>query len=128
MNTGIARYDERSLKKLSGIHPKLKKLVNDFARVSVSRFIVTEGLRTVDRQRELVDAGASRTMESKHLVGRAVDLAIVVGSEVRWDWPLYRGLADEFKAFAAKQGVKIVAGADWKSFPDGPHFQLGDGE
>lgn len=128
MNTGNQKMDERSVKRLIGVHPKIAKLVKGFAEVSSQQFIVTEGLRTLQRQKELVAAGASKTMNSKHLTGRAVDLAVVVGGEIRWDWPLYRILADNFKAYSAKQGVKIIAGADWVNFPDGPHFQLGDNE
>lgn len=124
MNTGSARMDERSLKRLEGVHPKLVRLIRSFAKQSPQQFIVTEGLRTPERQRQLVEAGASRTMNSKHLTGRAVDLAVVLDGEVRWDWPLYRQLADNLKAHASKTGVRIVAGADWTTFRDGPHFEL----
>jgi peptidoglycan L-alanyl-D-glutamate endopeptidase CwlK len=47
-----------------------------------------------------------------------------VGGEVRWDWPLYRKIADAFKQAAAEKGVAIVAGADWVKFRDGPHIEL----
>lgn len=128
MNTGDPKKDERSRKRLVGVHPKLVRLINDFAARGQSTFIVTEGLRTVERQRELVDAGASRTMASKHIVGRAVDLAVVVGSEVRWDWPLYQKLGKELLDHAEAMGVSIVWGGAWKSFRDGPHFELGRDE
>jgi len=128
MNTGVAKLDERSRKRLQGVHPKLVRLINDFAASGGTTFLVTEGLRSPDRQRELVQAGASRTMASKHLTGRAVDLAVLVGSEIRWDWPLYAKLGKELKAFAAERGVAIIWGGDWKTFRDGPHFQLGDNE
>jgi len=124
MNTGNSRMDERSRKRLQGVHPTLAKLITDYARKAKQAFIVTEGVRTPERQAELVKAGASRTLNSKHLTGRAVDLAVVVDGEVRWDWPLYRLLADDLKAFAKKQNVAIVAGADWPRFRDGPHFEL----
>jgi len=128
MNTGNQKIDERSLKRLAGVNPKLVKLIKTFAKSSVQKFIVTEGLRTPERQKQLVQAGASRTLNSKHLIGRAVDLAVVVDGEVRWDWPLYRILADDLKAHAARAGVKIIAGADWPRFKDGPHFELDKSE
>jgi len=129
MNTGDPKKDERSRKRLVGVHPKLVRLINDFAAsVSAPVFIVTEGLRTVDRQRELVQAGASRTMASKHLVGRAVDLAVVVGGEVRWDWPLYATLGAALKAHAKDVEISIIWGGDWKTFRDGPHFELASHE
>jgi len=124
MNTGNSRMDERSRKRLQSVHPTLIKLMTDYARHARQAFIVTEGVRTPQRQAELVKAGASRTLNSKHLTGKAVDLAVVVGGEVRWDWPLYRLLADDLKAFAKQQGVPIIAGADWPKFRDGPHFEL----
>ena len=124
MNTGNEKTDERSRQKLSGVHPTLRSLVTDFATHSHHRFIVTEGVRTPARQAELVKAGASRTMNSKHLTGRAVDIAVVVDGEVRWDWPLYRTFAADLKSFARANHVNLIAGADWLNFPDGPHFEL----
>lgn len=87
-------------------------------------FVVTEGLRTVDRQKALVRAGASRTMNSRHLTGHAVDVAALVGRNVRWDWPLYPKIAAAFKQAALELDVPIVWGGDWKSLVDGPHFEL----
>jgi peptidoglycan L-alanyl-D-glutamate endopeptidase CwlK len=95
-------------------------------------FIVTEGVRTRARQAELVAIGASRTMNSRHLTGHAVDLAYwlddgdgaVEQGEIRWDWPLYEQLGAAMKAAAKEIGVPIVWGGDWTSFRDGPHFEL----
>lgn len=69
-------------------------------------------------------AGASRTMRSRHLTGHAVDLAVMVGSEVRWDWALYDALSTAVKKAANELGVPLEWGGDWLSFRDGPHFQL----
>jgi peptidoglycan L-alanyl-D-glutamate endopeptidase CwlK len=96
------------------------------AELSPLEFIVTEGLRTQARQAQLVKAGASQTMNSKHLIGRAVDLAAVVDGEVRWDWPLYAKLAQSVKEAAAELDTPIVWGGDWRTFKDGPHFELTD--
>ena len=87
-------------------------------------FIVTEGLRTVERQRQLVAKGASQTMNSRHITGHAVDLAATVDGEVRWDWPLYHRLATAMKEAARQLGIRMVWGGDWRSFKDGPHFEL----
>lgn len=118
------QLDERSEKRLEGVNDALVNVVRRAARLSDVDFIVTEGLRTKERQAKLVEKGASRTMNSKHLIGRAVDLAAVVDGEVRWDWPLYHKLAKAMKAAAAECGVKIVWGGDWRTFKDGPHFEL----
>ena len=118
------QLDARSLQRLQGVHPDLAKVIHRAAALSPIEFRVIEGLRTEKRQRELVASGASKTMNSRHLTGHAVDLAPYVGGTIRWDWPLYHKLAPAVKQAAAEAGVPIEWGGDWKSFRDGPHFQL----
>lgn len=118
------KLSDRDLQRLIGVHPDLVAVVEGAAQVTEVDFIITEGLRTKERQEQLVRAGASRTLKSRHLTGHAIDLAAKVGDEVRWDWPLYHKLADAMQQAAAVCGVEIEWGGDWKSFPDGPHFQL----
>ena len=121
---------DRDHLRLAGVHPDLVRVV-ERARLA-EPFIVVEGLRTRERQAQLVQAGASRTMNSRHLTGHAVDLAYWLDDgdgrpeqgEVRWDWPLARKLAAAMNAAAAAEGVALVWGGDWASFPDGPHFEL----
>jgi peptidoglycan L-alanyl-D-glutamate endopeptidase CwlK len=110
------------VKRLDGVHPDLVRVVYQ-AKELGAQFIVTEGLRTKERQAQLFKAGASKTMNSRHLTGHAVDLAAIVGGKVRWDWPLYNILASQMKEAAQIEGVHIEWGGDWK-FKDGPHFQL----
>ncbi len=128
MNTGNELKDARSRKKLAGVHPKLHALITAYAKHSQLTFIVTEGLRTPHRQAELVKAGASQTMKSKHLTGRAVDLAVVLDGEVRWDTQLYVKLGAALKAFAQDTSVRIIWGGDWTHFHDYCHFELGKDE
>lgn len=118
------RLDAESLKRLEGVHPDLVSVVNRAARFTTLDFKVTEGVRSIERQRKLVDEGASRTMKSRHLTGHAVDVAAMIDGVVHWDWPLYARLADVFKEQAAILDVRIEWGGDWRSFKDGPHFQL----
>jgi peptidoglycan L-alanyl-D-glutamate endopeptidase CwlK len=87
-------------------------------------FIVTEGLRTKERQKQLFDAGATRTMNSRHLTGHAVDIAVTLNGKVRWDWPLYEQMAVIIKRVAVLTNTPIVWGGDWKTFRDGPHYEL----
>lgn len=114
----------RSEKNLHGVHPKLVAVVRLAATISEIDFIVTEGVRALERQKELYAKGASTTMNSKHLTGHAVDLAALIGNEVRWDWPLYGKLAAAMKQAAAELGVTITWGGDWVTFKDGPHFEI----
>ena len=118
------KLSRRSLARLEGVHPDLVRVVNLAIELTEVDFGVTEGLRTTEKQREYVARGASKTMNSRHLTGHAVDLVAYVGAEVRWDWPLYHKIADAMKRAANSLGVPIVWGGDWRSFKDGPHFEL----
>ena len=109
---------------LRGVHPDLVKVVRRAAAISNIDFKVLEGVRSTARQRELVKKGASQTMNSRHLTGHAVDLGVVVGGTIRWDWPLYYKLAEIVKQAAKDVGVPIEWGGDWRTFKDGPHWQL----
>lgn len=111
------------MSKLTGVHPDLVAVVNLAAVYSEIGFIVTEGVRTLERQKALFEAGASQTMNSRHLTGHAVDVAAKVGSEIRWDWPLYHKIAAAMKRAAKELNTPIVWGGDWK-MRDGPHFEL----
>jgi peptidoglycan L-alanyl-D-glutamate endopeptidase CwlK len=93
-------------------------------------FEVSEVLRTKARQAELLAAGASSTMNSRHLahpsdgLSRAADIFALVGGKARWEWALYVKIAAHIKAKAKELGISITWGGDWKSLRDGPHFEL----
>lgn len=110
--------------KLVGVHPDLVRLVTEVARITTMPFVVLEGTRTLARQRELVAKGASKTLKSRHLTGHAVDLAPTSKGKVSWDWPLYHKFAAIVKQAAKNIGLGIEWGGDWRSFKDGPHWQL----
>lgn len=114
----------RSVARLKGVHPDLVKVVERAIALSTVDFTVLEGLRSPERQKQLVAAGASQTMNSRHLTGHAVDLGAWVDDQVDWSWPLYSKIADAMKQAAGQLNVPIEWGGDWKKFKDGPHFQL----
>lgn len=120
---------QKSLTKLEGAHPDLVRVVKRAAALSSIDFTVLEVLRTAARQKELVAKGASKTMKSRHLPGadgksRAVDIAPLDGGQVSWAWPMYHKLAPIIKQAAKDEGVPIEWGGDWRTFKDGPHWQL----
>lgn len=123
---------EKSLAKLSGAHPDLQKVIKRAAAISPIDFTILEVVRTAARQKELVAKGASKTMKSRHLVtggySHAVDIAPLDGGQVSWAWPVYNRLAPIIKQAAKDVGVPIEWGGDWRSFKDGPHWQLPWGE
>ncbi len=114
----------RSKKRLEGVHPDLVRVVERAIELTEVDFTVLEGMRTVARQKKLVAKGASTTMNSRHLTGHAVDIGAWVDGTVRWDWPLYYKLAEAMKQAAKELNVDLEWGGDWKSFKDGPHYQL----
>jgi len=115
---------QRSLMRLEGVHPDLVRVVKKAAAMSSLDFTVLEGLRTAARQKQLYDQGATKTMNSRHLTGHAVDLAPMIGGTIRWDWPLYHQLAVVVKAAAKAEKVPVTWGGDWRTFKDGPHWEL----
>ena len=114
----------RSKQNLKGVHPDLQAVVYRAIKISPIDFSVTEGVRSVEKQKLLFESGASQTMRSRHLDGHAVDLAAWVGGEVRWDGGLYHILNVAMQNAADELGISIKWGGDFKGFFDGPHFEL----
>ena len=115
--------------RLNGVHPDLVKVVERAIQISTVDFTVLEGVRSPERQRALVDAGSSQTLNSRHIPGpdgyaKAVDLGAWVDDQVDWSWPLYHKIAAAMKEAARQVKVPIEWGGDWRTFKDGPHFQL----
>lgn len=125
--------NQASLKKLEGVHPHLVTIIKAADDAGPMTFQVTEGVRSLARQKALVKQGASRTLRSRHIpgpngLGHAVDLVVLVNGRVSWESPLYHRLADQVKAAARSLGIPVEWGGDWRGFFDGPHFQLPWGE
>lgn len=114
----------RSKTRLVDVHPDLVLVVERAITITTIDFGVLEGLRSEERQQELFRKGATKTLNSRHLTGHAVDLVAYLGDEVRWDWPLYHEIAKAMKLSARRLRIPIVWGGDWPTFPDGPHFEL----
>lgn len=119
-------WGSRSLKRMRGVHPDLIRVMNRALSMSSVDMTVLYlgGRRTRAQQRELVRKGASKTMRSRHLTGHAIDVAPLIGGKPSWAWPAYYPLAETIKEAARLEGVPIEWGGDWKSFKDGPHWQL----
>ena len=115
--------DPRSLEKLQGVRPELANVIKEAA--NRTKFRVTEGLRTRERQATLVKARKSRTMNSRHLSGHAIDF-IAIGEDgiATYDMDDMRRVADVIKAVAEEHGVKIQWGGDWPGAWDSPHVEL----
>lgn len=114
----------KSKGRLKGVHPDLVKVIHRAIQITPIDFTVLEGMRSVKRQKYLFDTGKSKTMNSRHLTGHAVDIAPWVDGTISWDWAYYWPLADAVKKAAKEVGIEVEWGGDWKTFKDGPHWQL----
>lgn len=118
----LSRCSEENLR---GVHPDLVKVVHRALEITDIDFMVIEGKRNESRQRQLVASGKSQTMNSRHLTGHAVDCAPLVNNQIPWnDCSYFKKVADAMMQAAKELSVDIEWGGNWKTFKDGPHFQL----
>ena len=116
------KLGKRSLQSLSGVHPDMVAVVKRAIEITEQDFTVIEGIRNINRQRELYKAGKSTTMNSRHITGHAVDM---VPWPVDWDdLERFEVVSKAMKAAAEELDISLVWGGDWKSFYDAPHFEL----
>lgn len=111
----------RSIENLKGVHPDLVDVVYRAIEITEQDFTVIEGLRSVERQKQLVAEGKSRTMNSRHLTGHAVDIA---PWPISWEWDKFYLIEDAMKEAASELDIPLEWGGDWTNFKDGPHWQL----
>lgn len=111
----------RSEENLAGVHPDLVAVVRRAIEITKQDFTVIEGVRTLQRQKQLKASGASKTLNSRHLTGHAVD---IVPYPVSWDWARFYPIADAMKKAAKELKIDVDWGGDWKTFKDGPHWEL----
>ena len=107
------KLSTRSQERLMGVEPELKEVVYEAIKLTKIDFGVIEGVRTEEQQKALVESGASQTMKSKHLEGRAVDLMAYVGGRGCWELNVYDEIADAMKIGAEKVGIAVRWGAAW---------------
>ena len=119
------RFSNRSNGNLVGVHPKLEDVTRTALEYSPVDFGVTEGVRTLERQKQYVEQKVSWTMDSFHLAknrfpqydenhwGHAVDVAAYIGPRVSWEMPLYCKIASAFRDAARVHGVGLIWGGAW---------------
>ena len=121
-NTMTYKLGTRSKQSLSGVHVDLVAVVKRAIEITEVDFSVIEGIRNIERQRQLVKEGKSTTLNSRHLTGHAVDM---VPYPVDWeDLERFESMAEAMKLAAEELEIPIVWGGDWKTFYDAPHFEL----
>lgn len=125
--------DERN-EKLKGVHIDLARVV--LRASTMVSFRIIEGVRSAERQRQLFAAGKSKTLNSRHLTGHAVDIVPVVDGKISWEWKHFFPMAEAMGRCARDMDIPLEWGGSWKratdpdflklsrTFPDGAHFQL----
>lgn len=140
-----------SRQNLVGVHPDLVRVVLRAIEITAHDFQVYDGVRTIEEQAALVASGASKTMESRHLTGHAVDLVPVVNGKLRWEIVPCCAIAEAVRSAAKELDIPIRWGGCWNArldlstsstedivagygercrrlgkrcFVDGPHFEL----
>jgi len=119
-----------SKQKLSEVNPILQKVVERAIQITEQDFSVGEGLRTRQRQAKLFKEGRSKTMNSRHLTGHAVDLHPYPykgdhdgdGIPNSDDWDSYKPIVDAMRQAGEELGIEMVHGYDWGW--DAPHHEL----
>lgn len=122
------KFGKQSLARLEGVDPRLRALA--FEVLEVHDCSIIYGLRTVAEQRQLVAEGLSKTMNSKHLTGRAIDIAPY---PIDWeDTNQFMFFAGHMMMAAKMLGIRIRWGGDWdgdndlddQTFMDLVHFEV----
>jgi len=130
----MPKFSKRSKDKLRGVDTKLVNVLNEV--VKYFDITIIEGLRSQERQNELVEQGKSKTKFGKHVQGKAVDIA---------PYPIDWNARDDFHylggfvlGIANRLNVKVRWGGDWNAssqfkgqrttkdnkFDDLVHFEL----
>lgn len=107
------RFSQRSRDHLEDVDGRLAAVAGIALRLSPLDFAVIDGIRTEAQQEALVEAGASKTMDSAHLVGEAIDIMVYVNGKGRWEEHLYRKVHPAFEQAAEIVGIPLVWGGDW---------------
>jgi len=126
------KFSKRSLNRMSKVHPALVQVMEVAIKDSPYDFGITSGYRTESEQAELVARGSSKTMNSKHRKGLAVDIAVYNEGQLTWEFKYYEAVSVHIKKVAADLGIGVKWGGDfkvWKNgelvpYRDGPHYQL----
>ena len=147
-------FGPKSLAELAGVKPQLQRLAHRALALTAQDFSITDGLRTMAEQQELLARGATTTLNSKHLTGDAIDAVPFIGGKPRWEWPPTYHVAAAVQLAARELGILIRWGGVWdrtlndlptgaaqleeevnayvvrrkklgrRAFIDGPHFEL----
>ncbi len=113
------KLSARSKKRLADAHPDLRAVIERAIQITMVDFTVLEVKRSLTRQKELVAAGSSWTLDSRHLPGKktklvhAADLGAYVNGSIDWAWPNYYVIAKAVQQAARELSIPIRWGGVW---------------
>lgn len=126
----MRQWDKVSVERRKGVHPDLLKLADAVLQAAPWPLRITEGLRTLERQKQLLAAKATKTLNSRHLTGHALDIVPYIDldrdgkieTEELYNKRLFDVLIPIAKQEAERLGIKTTFGYDWGW--DSPHWEL----
>lgn len=126
----MRQWDKVSTDRRAGVHPDLLELADAVLQAAPWPLRITEGMRTLARQKQLLAAKATKTLNSRHLTGHAIDVVPLIDldrdgkieTEELYNKRLYDILIPIAKQEAARLGIMMVFGYDWGW--DSPHWEL----
>lgn len=121
-------------KLLVGVHPQLASVITvagrEFENQTEMEITIASGFRTAKEQHDLYIQGKSRTTNSAHMQGNAVDIGILERVDGKWRYcdklPWYKAFNRLVQKAADEFDITVGWGGDWKYFRDGPHFFIFD--
>ena len=117
------RLSTKSEANLLGVDADLQAVVRLAIQLTDVDFSVVEGLRSPERQQELVDDGKSWTLDSYHITGEAVDLYPWVDGATSHETGPYNRVAKAMFKASQQLGVQVEWGGFWTKHRDKPHWQ-----
>jgi hypothetical protein len=107
----MPRFGRRSKARLKGVNVKLVNVLNEL--IKIMDVTIIEGVRSKERQAELLEKGATKVKYSRHMEGKAVDLAPY---PIDWnDRERFHYMGGMIRGIGKQMNVNIRWGGDWDS-------------
>ena len=124
------RFGKKSKERLKGVDARLVSVLNEL--IKIMDVTIIEGVRSSERQEELLKQGLSKVKYSKHIEGKAVDLAPY---PIDWDdLERFYYMGGMIRGIGKELGINVRWGGDWdsdgnirdQSFNDLVHVEIKD--
>ena len=126
----MPKFGKRSKERLRGVDTRLVNVLNEL--IKIMDVTIIEGLRSKQRQEILLKEGKTKTKFSKHIEGKAVDIAPY---PIDWeDRDRFHYMGGMIRGIAKQLNINVRWGGDWDSdgetkdnrFDDLVHVEIRD--